>query len=200
MKRLFVGVPLPDPVKDFLVGLGGGVMGARWQSFDQMHITLRFIGAVDGAEAQDIAENLSHVSAPACFVELDGIGLFGRMTEPRILWAGLLPRAGLVHLHDKIDRALVGAGLEPEHQKFTPHITLARFKMNHRRHRGIPKGLEIFLETYGKIGDHGFPVEEYILYQSHLGQEGASYEPLVHFPLKKQPGPNFQDGHKPEKC
>ena len=113
------------------------------------------------------------------------MGLFGKMTEPRVLWAGVKPRDGLTHLHEKIDRALMAAGLEPEHQKFVPHITLARFKIR-GRHAVPPKGLVMFLETHGKIAGHGFGVEEFILYRSHLGQEGASYEALVHYPLTKQ--------------
>jgi 2'-5' RNA ligase len=185
MPRLFVGAPLPDLVKDYLTGLSGGVMGGRWQTAAQMHLTLRFIGEVDGAKARDIAGNLGHVAAPALTVKLDGIGLFGKMTAPRVLWAGLKPPEGLVHLHDKIDRALVGAGLEPEHRKFTPHITLARFN-NRGRHSGIPKGLEMFFATHGKISGHGFAVEEFILYRSHLSDGGAAYEPLARYPLAKR--------------
>ena len=186
MQRLFVGAPLPAPVKEALAGLGGGVMGARWQSVEQMHITLRFIGEVDGATARDIAENLSLATAPAFTVELDGVGLFGKMKDPRILWAGLRPHESLVHLHEKIDRLLVASGLEPDHRKFVPHITLARFG-HPGRQRHAPKGLEMFLAAHGKIGGHAFAVEEFILYRSHLGHEAAAYEALAHYPLTKAP-------------
>jgi 2'-5' RNA ligase len=180
--RIFVGVPLPPAIKDYLQGTFGGVMGARWQTAEQMHITLRFIGEVDGAGTRDIAAELSRAGTSPFTAELDGIGLFGKMTEPRILWAGLKPRKAFLHLHEKIDRVVMAAGIEPDHRKFSPHITLARFSGG-GRYAGKPKGLEMYLGTYGGVGGHGFAVEEFILYQSHRGQAGAIYEPLQHYPL-----------------
>ena len=54
MTRLFVALELPDAVRRRLETLRGGVPGARWQSAEQMHLTLRFIGEVDGAALHDI--------------------------------------------------------------------------------------------------------------------------------------------------
>ena len=55
MHRLFVALRPPVPVRDHLLDLMHGVEGARWQSDDQLHLTLRFIGEVDRHQASDIA-------------------------------------------------------------------------------------------------------------------------------------------------
>ncbi|WP_420145100.1 2'-5' RNA ligase family protein, partial [Sphingobium sp.] len=44
MHRLFVAIRPPADQRANLLSLMGGVEGARWQSDDQLHITLRFIG------------------------------------------------------------------------------------------------------------------------------------------------------------
>ena len=49
--RLFVALPIPDAVAQRLMLMQGGVPGARWQSREQLHLTLRFIGEVDGRDA-----------------------------------------------------------------------------------------------------------------------------------------------------
>ena len=51
MMRLFVAIALPDAVTASLALIQAGVPGARWQTREQMHLTLRFIGEVDGRDA-----------------------------------------------------------------------------------------------------------------------------------------------------
>ena len=51
-ERLFVALAIPDAVAQSLLLLQGGVPGARWQRREQLHLTLRFIGEVDGRDAE----------------------------------------------------------------------------------------------------------------------------------------------------
>ncbi|MFZ4110759.1 MAG: 2'-5' RNA ligase family protein, partial [Polymorphobacter sp.] len=66
MLRLFVALELPVAVRDALLAsmgaLGGSVVGARWQSDEQLHLTLRFIGEVDRHQAADIDAALGTVN------------------------------------------------------------------------------------------------------------------------------------------
>ncbi len=48
MTRLFVALALPDDVAAPLNWIQAGVPGARWQTREQLHLTLRFVGETDG--------------------------------------------------------------------------------------------------------------------------------------------------------
>jgi len=127
MIRLFVALALPDAVADPIKLLQGGVPGARWMERDQLHLTLRFIGEVDGRDAAAIDDALSQVRAPRFTLELKGVGEFGGKT-PRALWAGVRVESEIVHLQRKVESALQRLGLEAEERKFKPHVTLARLR------------------------------------------------------------------------
>src|SRR3546814_1235738 len=62
MHRLFVAIRPPSAIRKALLSIMGGVEGARWQSDDQLHLTLRFIGEVDRHRADDIARSEEHTS------------------------------------------------------------------------------------------------------------------------------------------
>jgi 2'-5' RNA ligase len=53
MPRLFTGLEVPEAVVGQLALMRGGVVGARWLEPDDYHITLRFVGGVDGDVAPD---------------------------------------------------------------------------------------------------------------------------------------------------
>ena len=67
MIRLFVALALPDAVAEGLAVLQAGVPGARWSTRDQLHLTLRFIGEVDGRDAAAIDDTLAAIEAPRTF-------------------------------------------------------------------------------------------------------------------------------------
>ncbi|WP_302480044.1 2'-5' RNA ligase family protein, partial [Sphingomonas bacterium] len=72
MHRLFVALRPPPAIRATLLSICDGVQGARWQSDDQLHLTLRFVGAVERPVAEDIAACLAQVVAPAPCVTLAG--------------------------------------------------------------------------------------------------------------------------------
>lgn len=72
MIRLFVGLQLPADVRAYLTLLRLGIRGARWQRDDQLHLTLQFIGPVDGATAQDIDTALVAVDMPRFSLAVSG--------------------------------------------------------------------------------------------------------------------------------
>src|SRR4028118_682033 len=74
MHRLFVALPIPEPVADLLLDLEGGSDKLRWVHAEQLHLTLRFIGEVDGAQAEDIAAALSSIAFSAFTLRVDGTG------------------------------------------------------------------------------------------------------------------------------
>jgi 2'-5' RNA ligase len=167
MIRLFVAIRPPVAIRSQLLALMGGVRGARWQSDDQLHLTLRFIGEVDRHAAEDVHAALGAVHHPRFEIAIDGLGAFERRGEPTALWAGVTPHAPLSALHKKIDQAISRTGLAPERRAYTPHITLARMSRG-----GGP--VQPFIAAAG-ISSPPFAVDEFRLYESRLGPEGAVY-------------------------
>ncbi|MGF1606074.1 MAG: RNA 2',3'-cyclic phosphodiesterase [Rhodothalassiaceae bacterium] len=179
MHRLFVGLELPDRIKGHLIALMGGLEGVRWQTEDQLHLTLRFIGEVDRAKAEDIRSALGLVSGEPFDVKLEGVGYFGPDRSPRLLWAGVADPAPLKHLHEKLDQALTRVGIAPESRKFKPHVTLARF----RRPAAATARLPLFLERSACLSLPAFTVTRFVLFESHLLGEGACYDAVESYPL-----------------
>ena len=145
----------------------GGIPGARWTPQQNMHLTVRFIGEVSEPHLGDIDSALSAVHAPSFSLSLDGVGAFGEKKRPRVIWAGVEPSPALAHLHNKIESALVRAGLDPDTRKFTPHITLARLKSNKAPRVGD------FIASRNPFHAGPFPVESFTLYSSFLSAAGA---------------------------
>lgn len=167
MYRLFVSIELPDDVKQALARLSGDVPGARWLGPDEMHLTVRFIGEVDGLVYEDVLAALDEVRVAPFDLALHGVGHFPPRGEPKILWAGLERSDALRVLHDRVESALVRAGVEGEHRKFSPHVTLARLK-------GTPsRAVGSFLAMNGLFRAEPFTVREFHLYSSSLGAKRA---------------------------
>lgn len=168
MIRLFVALELPPQIKMALGALSGGLDGAKWQSDEQLHLTLRFIGEAEPRMAEEIRDMLATIDFNPFEVRLKGVGMFGTQRKPRSVWAGVEDTKPLKHLHEKIDNALNRIGLEPETRKFKPHVTLARFK--HRSDR-----LERFLMAHAGFAAPPFIAEHFALFSSQLSHTGARY-------------------------
>lgn len=168
MIRLFVAIELEEGVKERLQAIAHGLPGARWIESAQLHLTLRFIGEVDGGVARDIREVLAGVRAESFSLQLEGVGCFPPRGNPRIVWVGVAENQELSRLQKKIESVLVRqVGLVPEQRRYSPHITLARLKNT------PPVRVGRFLEEYGLFASHPFPVTHFSLYSSSLGRKRA---------------------------
>jgi 2'-5' RNA ligase len=177
MHRLFVALRPPRTMREQLLDLMGGVPGARWQNEDQLHLTLRYIGEVDRPLADDIAACLAGVDHPRPAIALRGAGSFDHKGQVHSLWAGIAPDEALRQLHGRVDRALTRAGIEPDPRAFTPHVTLARL--------GRQAGpVEPFLARIAGLASPPAEIDAFILFESRLGHEGASYEAIARYPLR----------------
>ena len=180
MHRLFVALRPPPPMRRILLDIMDGVDAARWQDEDQLHVTLRYIGPVERPVAEDIAVALQAVRAPAVDLALSGVGRFDTGSRGRALWAGVTPHEAVAALHRKVDHSLVRLGLAPEGRAFLPHITLARLN----RATGPVDG---FLAGRAALTSAPMRFDHLILYESHLGPDGAWYEAIARYPLRAEP-------------
>jgi len=176
MHRLFVAIRPPDRIRDLLLAAMGGISGARWQSDEQIHLTLRFIGEVDRHLAGDIHAALGGIHHPPFEVAISGLGTFDRRGQPETVWAGVAPHERLHTLHNKVDQAIARVGIAPEQRAYLPHITLARLN----RASGSVRAM---LEQSGGITSAPFAVESFALYESKLTPEGAVYSVVELYPL-----------------
>jgi RNA 2',3'-cyclic 3'-phosphodiesterase len=176
MHRLFVALRPPAPIRAQLISMMGGVAGARWQDDDQLHLTLRFIGEVDGNRAEDMALALGNIHHSAVEIALNGLGTFDRKGMIDALWAGVTPHDRLASLHRKIDQALVRCGLPPDGRAYLPHITLARLN----RSSGP---VDHFLAQHAGLSSEAFRMDWFALYESSIGHGGARYDLIARYPL-----------------
>jgi 2'-5' RNA ligase len=177
--RLFVALCLPDEITASLQLLQAGVPGARWSTTEQMHLTLRFIGEVDGRVASSVDDALSIVRSRCFQLTLKDIGQFGGKS-PNTLWVGVEPNAELTHLQRKVESALQRVGLPAETRKYMPHVTLARLK-------GTPRGRAIdFLTDRALYKSKPFDVRGFILYSSRMTPNGSIYRAEKAYQLQPQ--------------
>lgn len=177
MHRLFAAIDLPESVQDELVAFCCGMPGARWVPVEQLHLTLRFIGEVDGGLFREIREAFADVDGGAFDVQVKGFGYFPPRRQPRVLWAGIEPAHEVTALRNRIERALASLGVEPEKRKFAPHITLARL------HDTPLVRVTNFLAGNGLYSSSTFTVSEFHLYSSVLTSKGAIHEIEASYPL-----------------
>ncbi|MGA1798754.1 RNA 2',3'-cyclic phosphodiesterase [Sphingomonas sp. 4RDLI-65] len=179
MIRLFVALRPPPAIRRSLLDIMEGVPSARWQDDEQLHVTLRFIGEFERPVAEDVAVALGQMVAPVPSVSLAGVGRFETRGRTDTLWAGVSPHAALTALHRKVDQACIRAGLEPERRAYLPHITVARLA----RSAGVGFAVDGWLADHAALSSAPFPLPHLVLYQSRLGRDGATYEPVARWAL-----------------
>jgi 2'-5' RNA ligase len=166
LKRVFIAIDLPENIKRGLAGLGNSLPRARTVPPDQLHLTLKFIGEVEGGTLLDIKENLEDVSATGFSIRLQGVGVFPPRSTPHVLWAGVKPKEQLTVLRNRIETTLERIGIPRENRKFSPHITLARLK-------NTPiKRVSQFLTDNSFLASPDFTVNSFALYSSRLTAKG----------------------------
>jgi len=179
LPRVFFGLELPPEIKSRLLKVRSAVSGAKWQSAEQLHITLLFLGRVEEARLEAVVGSARDIQSAPFELEVAGLGCFGQSRRPRNLWAGVQPEAPVAAIHDALGRRMVNLGLEAERRAFRPHITLARFKRQ-------PGSVEDLLTQHGESVFGQFAVTEFALFESKQGPAGSVYRVIERFPLGGQ--------------
>ena len=168
MPRLFTGLEVPEDIGHSLAALRGGLPGARWIDPENYHLTLRFIGDIDGIAANEIASMLFRVHRKPFEVTLQGLSSFGGK-KPRAVVAAVAPSRPLMELQAELERLLQRVGLDPEGRKFTPHVTLARLRDASNR------DVADYLSVRGYFPAQVFTVERFVLFSSRDSVGGGPY-------------------------
>ncbi|AYG67688.1 MULTISPECIES: RNA 2',3'-cyclic phosphodiesterase [unclassified Rhizobium] len=176
MPRLFTALEIPRNAAMSLSLLRGGLPGARWIDVENYHITLRFIGDVDGRTADEIVDRLDRIDRPEFQLRLEGIGSFGSK-KPHSVWAGVSQTPDMHALQGEIERICQRIGLQPDPRKFTPHVTLARLKSSR------VDDVVHYLSGRGNFYTQPFTVGRFVLLSSRESVGGGPYLTEEIFPL-----------------
>jgi len=103
MLRLFVALPLPDAIAGAVQKTQSGLERASWSKRDNLHITLRFVGELDEAQATDLDLALADIRVAPFELVLQGSGFFGN-SKPHAAWMGVAPSEALTHLQRACER------------------------------------------------------------------------------------------------
>jgi len=168
MPRLFTALEIPRDAALSLSLLRGGLPGARWIDVENYHLTLRFIGDVEGHLADEIASALDRVRRPAFQLKLSGVGAFGSK-KPHAVWAGVASSPDLMALQAEIERICQRLGVPADPRKFSPHVTLARLRN--------PNPLDVakYLSAHGSFSAAPFKVGRFVLMSSRDSVGGGPY-------------------------
>jgi RNA 2',3'-cyclic 3'-phosphodiesterase len=176
MPRLFTALEIPPALGESLALLRGGLQGARWIDPENYHLTLRFIGDVDGVMAGEIADLLGRVRRSGFEMRLDGLSSFGGR-KPRAVVVSAAPSQPMLELQAEHERLMQRVGLESEGRKFTPHVTLARLRDSSSR------DVADYLATRGGFRSPPFPVSRFVLLSSRDSVGGGPYVVEAVYPL-----------------
>ena len=133
--RIFIALELPEEVKKEIKEIQRRLVikdaKIRWVSKENTHLTLKFLGSVEGSLMPDIYESIekSSKSFHSFQLNLSGAGLFPERGRPKIIWAGIGGQTSdLESLAEECDSAIHQIGFKKENRKFRPHVTIGRIK------------------------------------------------------------------------
>ena len=179
MPRLFTGIEIPPPIAQGLSMLRGGVPGARWIDPANYHMTLRYIGDIDGATARDVMQILGGVRRRSFDLVLNRLDQFGGR-KPRAIFAGASPTPALNELQAELERLLQRIGLPAEQRKYSPHVTLARLRDS------TAQQVAEYLASRGPFRTPAFPVSRFVLCSSKASTGGGPYVIEAAYPLSME--------------
>lgn len=178
MPRLFTGLEIPPDIAEGLSAVQNGLRGARWIAPSDMHVTLRFLGDVDGNVAEALDALLQDARPRGAFeVTLDALASFGG-DKPRAIIAAVHPDPALIELQAEHERIAREAGADPERRRFTPHVTLGRL----RREATAPD-VALYLAERGLFLPLRFVATRVALFSARDSTGGGPYLVEAAYPL-----------------
>ncbi len=181
--RAFIAIELPEAIHAALAREQARFRvvcpDARWTRPEGIHLTLKFLGQISEEQVAQVKKALGQLERFEKFtVRAKGLGFFPDSKRPRVFWAGLDAPPELARLAAQVENAMAPLGFPPENRAFSPHLTLARFKVPRPQPR-----LQTLLAEQGDPLLGTFEVSEFFLWESKLSPRGAEYRKVARFEL-----------------
>lgn len=183
--RSFIAIELPDAVKSSLSTTQEEMKkcGAdiRWVRPEGIHLTLKFLGNIEEKDVVSIIEVLKGTCENYTVFNLNisGLGFFPNNRSPRVIWVGIKDSESVSVLQTDIEEGLSSLGFERENRKYSPHLTLGRFRSS--------RGKQILINQIEAIKNKKFgaiKVGSVSLMKSELNPKGAKYTRVAEILLK----------------
>jgi len=174
--RLFIAIDPPEYVREAVSKLReeDRAKELSWVASEKLHITLAFLGEVDGGRQIELMRRLPEIRVRPFFLALEGVGAFPAKGRPQVLWAGLAPADPLLfQLPGKIEQLTIDLGFEPERRRYQPHLTVARCRGR------AETTVRRILKKRADFGTAPFRVEGFTFYASRSGDAGTVYSKLL---------------------
>ena len=179
--RSFLAIDLPEKLKEE-ISLAGWKMAKdreiKLVEKENLHLTLVFLGEITEEEKKKVAEVLKGVKGRGEIrLRLGDIEIFPNEGKPRGVWINIGgEKEKLFSLYKKIIDSLLNTGikLEEKELRFSPHITIGRFKGKGKSTKKISQNLQIEGE---------FVTRNITLFSSQLSSQGPCYRKVAEFEL-----------------
>ncbi len=146
---------------------------ARRVPYEQLHLTVTFIGMLPYAKSAPLVDALTRDTVPLKPTSVTKIEHWPRASHPRLTVAALAMSEEFVALDWRVRSSMIALGLPVDARTFRPHVTLARY-----RHEATAVGpaAELHTELIARF-------ESLTLYSSTLARNGARYRSLASVPV-----------------
>ncbi len=151
-----------------------------WVKPANIHLTLKFLGAVDESKIDEITGALQKTAARSAPFTLstDALSGFPNIRNPRVLWLGIKESTRLMELREGIDSSLADIGFGRDTRPFRPHLTLSRVRGAEDSRALGTLAIKVEHDIFIK-----FRVGSFILFRSNLTPGGAVHSVIKNFEL-----------------
>lgn len=187
--RLFVSLPVPAKVRRTITEFARDLdvqmprEAVRWTPFEQIHVTLKFLGKVDSSAVPELEGALKGAveGIRAFELRIAELGAFPSRKNPRVIWIGLGGDLdALLRLQTQVADAVARWCEKDESRKFAPHLTIGRVRDPQNRSQ---KRISAALQRANAPEAEPWRTEQLLLMRSQLSPHGATHSILREFPL-----------------
>ena len=176
--KLFVGIELPDNIKDYLYKLQSGLKNSKlakvnWCFKKNFHQTLKFLGEVPEDKLDELKNKLRNIKYNEFKLKLTEIGFYPSEQRINVVWVGVEPENEIIELRKLVDAETMELG----DMKSGVHITLGRVKFVRDKKKFKEKLKNVKVESLS------FGVGSFALFSSTLSKDGPSYNVLERYGL-----------------